>query len=152
MRLNRWEVIVHICHYYESFHKQDFLLDCFYFSTQVPDDNTETLQIYDTNTGEFLFITGDKSVMELVKSQQVALESAEGEFGLDRIREMLLAADKQETVENLNEEGQPILVEEEEELMPSKAKTEEVISGDKQEEDKKIRIANVISLTDIAEI
>ncbi|KAH9508477.1 hypothetical protein Btru_055299 [Bulinus truncatus] len=61
---------------------------------QNPD--TETLEIYDSSTGESVIIVADKSVVDFVREQQRSLESEKGGCNVQKIKEILIAAGKGE--------------------------------------------------------
>ncbi|XP_005096526.1 transcription factor E4F1 isoform X2 [Aplysia californica] len=56
------------------------------------DEQTETLQIFDASTGESVIIVAERSIVDLVREQQLTFDSVQGESSLQRIKDLIIAA------------------------------------------------------------
>ncbi|KAK0046186.1 transcription factor E4F1 [Biomphalaria pfeifferi] len=56
--------------------------------------DTESLEIFDSSTGESVIIVADKSIVDLVREQQKTLLSEEGSSSMQKIKDILIAAGK----------------------------------------------------------
>ena len=59
---------------------------------QSGDEQTETLQILDASTGESVVIVAERSIVELVREQQLTFDSQQGESSLQKIKDLIIAA------------------------------------------------------------
>ncbi|XP_059174449.1 transcription factor E4F1-like isoform X2 [Physella acuta] len=107
---------------------------------------TETLEIYDSSTGESVIIVADKSIVDLVRDHQPSLMSDEGGTSLQKIKDILWAAGKGDITTSFTEgEITHNVVQEE----TTEVKQEEVITinseADHREEETVINIQETSS-------
>lgn len=81
---------------------------------------TETLHIFDSDTGESVIIVAEKSIVDLIREQQLSFESGESESSLQKIKDILHAVGNMTSI-----------VKEE---FPTTVEENEVISADEQKE------------------